>query len=367
MKILKQLKEIENKYNVTIVYCTMSGSKLYGTDGPDSDTDYKFLFIPNYSDVILKKDEPHIKIGKDTKEKNTKEDIDFDGSSIYKFFNELKVSETGAVDVLFSMFRDDTIIFQDEDFTEIMKNNYQRFMNSNMRSFIGYALGQSKKFGIKGARYGELDDFVKKLYVWTDKYLNHKVDDGKGSWNQLKNWVEGQNYKYIKFIMAPGPRDSGGYKEIEYISILGKMFSGTVTNEYLYDRVFKLYDQFGNRTKTIAKTLSKTDYKAISHALRVALEVRELLETNFIKFPLKDAQYLKNIKDGNCDVEKVFDEVGDTLADVDLLLETSKLPEESDTKFIELLTQNFVEGLIQDCGCRGFEHKFNCKNHVMGY
>lgn len=365
MNVLKQLKEIEEKYNVEVVYCTQSGSKLYGTNGPDSDTDYKFLFVPSINDVLLKKDEPYIKIGTQTKVKNGPDDVDFDGSSTYKFFNELKKSETGAMDILFSMFREDTIVYENEEFTDTMKHNYKEFLNSNMKSFIGYALGQTRKFGIKGARYDELDDFVKKLYVWTDKYLKHKVDDKDGSWDHLKKWVAAGNYKYIKFVMAPGPRGSGDYKEIEYLSVLGKLFSGDVTNEYLFDRVGKLYSQFGNRTKTIAKTLSKTDFKALGHSLRVALEVQELLETGFIKFPLTYAEELKNVKNGTADVEETMDQIGDVLAHVDDLLEVSDLPAKSNTKFMDQLTLNFVYGKYLDCDCTGWNHNNSCRHFVI--
>lgn len=53
------INEFEEEYNAKIVYITMYGSKLFGTDNPDSDTDYKGIFIPNRKDVLLKRDIEH--------------------------------------------------------------------------------------------------------------------------------------------------------------------------------------------------------------------------------------------------------------------------------------------------------------------
>jgi hypothetical protein len=75
--------------------------------------------------------------------------------------------------------------------------------------------------------------------------------------------------------------------------------------------------------------------KALSHSLRIAEEVKELLETEFIKFPLKNANYIREIKEGKHNIEEVIDKVSDILSEVDILLLKSKLPEEADKEKIE--------------------------------
>ena len=37
------------------LFTTPYGSKLYGTDGPNSDTDIKYIFLPPLKDVLLGK------------------------------------------------------------------------------------------------------------------------------------------------------------------------------------------------------------------------------------------------------------------------------------------------------------------------
>jgi len=44
--VITQLLNIEKNNNVSIIYCSQVGSKLFGTDHADSDNDFRFLFVP---------------------------------------------------------------------------------------------------------------------------------------------------------------------------------------------------------------------------------------------------------------------------------------------------------------------------------
>lgn len=342
--IYNTLQEIELKYNVKIIYCTFIGSKLYGTNSKTSDTDIKFLYIPNKRDILLKKDIDHIQIGNQNTEKNTNEDIDFEGWSIYKFFNLLKKSDTGAVDILFSTWSSNTIIYESTDFIKIVKLNYLKLLNKNMKSFIGYALGQAKRFGIKGARYNELQDFVNYLKSFPESSgtPERKISE---YFESFERYIEENNCKYIKFIDAPGPKRTNKLELIPYITVLGKMFEGNVTNEYFFSRIIELENQFGNRTRSTSETDSKTDWKALSHAYRISYEVKELLTTKFIKFPLQNSEYIKTIKYGEINslrTDVIISEIQDILDDVDLLLLQSDLPEDSDSEVIDEIILLYV-------------------------
>lgn len=47
-EILKNLKEIEHKENVTILHCVESGSRAWGFESPDSDYDVRFIYIHKF-------------------------------------------------------------------------------------------------------------------------------------------------------------------------------------------------------------------------------------------------------------------------------------------------------------------------------
>lgn len=342
MNIQKIIKQFEEETGSKVIYLTKSGSKLYGTDNENSDTDYKGIFIPSHDSVITKSDLPHYSNNTNNKnEKNSADDIDFHLDSIYSFFRNLKKGETGAMDLLFSMHRKDTIVYQDAKHINIFRKNYMKFLNRNLHSFVGYCIGQSKKYNIKGNRFKELVDFNKKIYVWTEHRLDTKLDDGKGSWEHLKSWVNAQDYKYIKFVRARGPMTSlNKYPEIDYIEVLGSKYPGHITCGEFYNKVDEMEAQFGHRTRAQQEG---PDWKALSHAVRVMEEVDELLDTKFIQFPLANAYYIKRVKTGKEELGSVMNYIDASLDIVNKKLEESDLPEKSDETYMNELLLKWIK------------------------
>lgn len=337
MNIQTLIQEFQTKYNYTIIYITQYGSKLYGTDNPNSDTDYKGLFIPSAKDVLLKRDIDHYNFSSgDDKSKNSQDDIDLQLFSIYKFFHLLKKGETGAMDILFSLFREDTQIYNDPQYTLVLKEYYPRFYNRKLHSFIGYCVGQSKLYNIKGERYNELTQFTKALEEISKERFSHKLES---LYSDIEELIVSHRYKYIDFVMAPTSRGSGEHQDGRYIEVLGKRFLGTVTIAYFIEKITDMQAQFGNRAKASAKGV---DYKALSHAMRVISEIEELLDDNFITFPLKNAHYIKQIKEGKITLEEVMNVIDQKLDIVNAKLEASDLPLNSDEEFMDGLILEWV-------------------------
>jgi hypothetical protein len=324
-------KETGNK----VIFITVSGSKLYGTDNEFSDIDFKGLFIQSKESLLTKTD---LKFwennSNNTKEKNTKDDIDFSIDSIHKFFGLLEKGESGSIDTLFSMFRDETIMFQDEKYVDLIRDNYINLINKDMKSLIGYCVNQSKLYGIKGAKYNELDFFVKEFINKLSPDIINKNTKLSTIFESIDKFIIEHNLKYVKFLMAPGSRKIDNGSDILYISLLGKMFEGNTNIEYFKERIMHIYLQFGNRTKTIAK--EKVDYKSLYSALRIAMETEELLSTKFIFFPLSTKEVLKDVKEGKVEADEIYSMISEILERVEVLEGSTKLPEKSN------LTNEFI-------------------------
>jgi predicted nucleotidyltransferase len=332
MRIEQFIKEFEEQYNYKIVYVTQYGSKLYGTDNPNSDTDYKGIFIPSRESVLLKKDIEHYNFNSNNNNtRNSKDDIDLQLFSIYKWFTLLKKGETGAIDILFSLFREETQVYNDREFTNIVMQNYRKFYNKNLHSFLGYCVGQSKVYNVRGERFNELHLFVNYFNALVKERGEHKLET---MFPLVEELFTNKKYKYIKFIKAPTSRGSGGAKDGIYIEILGKRFLGTVTVNYFSQRITEMEEQFGNRARASAKGV---DFKALSHAVRVIDEVEELIDESFITFPLKNRVYITSIKEGHEKLEDVMDYIDQKLNIVQEKLENSSLPQRSDELFMENL------------------------------
>lgn len=327
----QQIHQIELDYNVQILYITKSGSNLYGTATPTSDTDYKGIFLPTKSDRLLGTDLDFISLDSNkSNQANTSDDIDFHLDSIHKFFKLLAKGETGAIDLLFSMWSTQPV-YAEYFFTTWCKKNYLSLITSNPHAFVGYAISQSKRYNVRGERYNELVKFNKDLN--TLKYASADPHDTR----LLHFNFDLQGYKHIKYTIAPGPKRGGSQEDMQYIEVLGKKFVPTVTMEYLQERLQQMEDQFGNRAR---KASDNVDWKALSHALRVILEIKELLTDSFITFPLKDAQYLLEIKQGDWEVDSVVNHLETLIIEIDDLLLTTSLNKTVDQQLVNQFILN---------------------------
>ena len=336
-QIKEIIHEFEEKYHAKVLYITIYGSKLFGTDNVDSDTDYKGLFIPSKKDVLLKRDIEHYNYNSNNVSKNSKDDVDLQLYSIYKFFNLLKKGETGALDILFSFFREDTQVYSEMYFLGLIKKNYAKFYNKNLHSFIGYCVGQSKMYNIKGKRFNELHDFVEHFKALSIKNATHKLES---YFPEIEAIFAKKSYKYVKFIKASISRGNQAYKEGRYVELLGKRFAGSVTVGYFTQQIIQMELQFGSRSRSASEGV---DFKALSHAVRVINEVEELIDEATITFPLKNSLYIKSIKEGKESLEEVMLYLDEKLEVVQKKLEDSDLPQRSDEVFIDALILELLD------------------------
>lgn len=330
----ERIEQIENDYNVTILYVTEYGSKLYGTDTPESDTDYRGIFLPSYDSRILGTDPDYIKLDTNTSnEANSSKDIDIHLDSIHKWFNLLAKGETGAIDVLFSMWSSSSTYFV-PTFTDWVKGNYLSLITSNPKAFCGYAIGQAKRNNVKGQRYNELCEFISntkqafnfKELVPRDQKLGHTEMDLSG-------------YKYINWKEAEPPRGQSG--TWTYLEVLGKLYPPTWKLDFVLEKLEEMKEQYGDRAK---KAVDNVDWKALSHALRVVQEVKELLSTRFIKFPLQDRRYILEIKQGKHELEDIVQELSNYIEEIDELVKITDLPNKVDQNKID----KFILELYRD-------------------
>ncbi len=88
-----------------------------------------------------------------------------------------------------------------------------------------------------------------------------------------------------------------------------------------------------HRAKQAAES-KNIDWKAISHALRAAIQTKEILLNNTIIFPLKDAPFLLQVKSGQLDyTSEVAPVLESLIVEVEKLVNESTLPEKVDVDY----------------------------------
>ncbi len=298
----------------------ISGSHLYGTNTENSDTDYKGIYLPEMEDCILGKVKQTINQSTGNNgTKNTKDDIDNEYYSIQHFIKLATTGETIAIDMLHTP---DKFILEQTDVWKHIRDNRSMFYSKNMKAFVGYARNQAKRYSVKGERLQLVEDILKYLQQLNemDKLGNHFI-------------------KLISIGATLTGRDEFGNK---FIDVNGRMFSETITVKYAKQKIQNLIDNYGHRARK-AKEAFGVDWKAISHAIRVVLEIREILTTNDLIFPLADAMYITDIKLGKYKVEDVLEYLDSNIHQVEILTSKSNLPEKVDTEYWD----NFIVNLYK--------------------
>lgn len=316
-----------------LIYLSQYGSHLYGLNTENSDLDFRGVYIPNLDDIILHKDKDEINeeleiylppeplqqkeyilgeiymepiVSEKGKQVNTNRDnlkkVDVKIFSLQKFIQLCSKADTNALDLLFSVNSDIPKWYQGvpSDFFETdviiadLYRNRDKLINTDkLESPIIYAFKQATKYGIKGNRRAKL------LYVLDRcKFLSdiHNVED-------LIPFIKLDD-KYLKIDTL----DNKGTLE-KYLNVCGVQHQFNLCIERFKQRIQDKIDKEYTSQRTI-DACDGNDWKALSHALRVLFEIKELLETGNITFPCEQRTFLLDVKLGKVsrqDIDNLFE------------------------------------------------------------
>ena len=319
---LRELVYLMN--NEKIIVKMLFGSHLYGTNTSDSDTDFKGIFLPTKEQIFLGKIPKNYNNAKKKAEgqKNTSDDIDVEMYSLHYFIKLACEGQTVALDMLHAP---GNMIVEKSDIWDRIVKNREKFYTKNLKAFVGYSRRQAAKYGIKGSRLDVVRQVVNILKAYS--FTGWKL---KPFWQDLP---VGEHSGYIE-------TNESGVKQYQ---ICGKVLQETMKVDYAKDILQRYLDNYGHRAYLAARN-EGIDWKAVSHALRAAYQVKELLIENTITFPLKEAPFLREVKQGKLDyLTKVAPKLESLMDEVEILSENSSLPAKPNRKFWDRFIINVLE------------------------
>lgn len=290
------------------------GSHLYGTATPDSDTDYKGIFLPTMPEVLLGRIPKSLQENTKTDdEKNTAQDIDVEIYSLHYFIKLACEGQTVALDMLHAP--NNMIAITSPIWKRMVKERH-RFYTKNLSAFVGYARKQAAKYGIKGSRLSAVKSVIDFLEL---RNVECKLSD---VWEILP----GGEHIY-KHSATPENNDH------RMLEVCGRKLPETAHISYALSVFGKYYANYGARAKQAANN-ENIDWKAISHAMRAAFQVREILTEGTMRFPLDEAEYLIKVKQGLLDYQtQAAPRLEALMSEVETLSQRSTLPEKVDRIF----------------------------------
>jgi hypothetical protein len=122
-----------------------------------------------------------------------------------------------------------------------------------------------------------------------------------------------------------------------------------LTNEYDYflKSLRSKRDKYGERARKVMEAFESgsdsADWKALSHAYRCLLQAEELVMTGSLKFPLKCADLVKEVKAGKWKFEDVTKAIDEYLGVVNELLTNPELKSNLDEEFVRQFVLNLYK------------------------
>ncbi|CAH1615762.1 nucleotidyltransferase [Escherichia phage UGJNEcP4] len=289
------------------------GSHLYGTSTPESDVDFKEIFVPHPRDILLGTAMNHTNLNtNNTASKNTKDDVDHELYSLKYFFKLAAEGETVALDMLHTP--PEMVVKSDlPDVWKFIQDNRSRFYTTNMKAYLGYVRKQASKYGVKGSRLAALRGVLAIVNQIPEQWVDYQED---GSTKQRRTKVEDIKHRlpeneFCEWVFhnheKTGPQT--------FYTVLGRKYQTTLSLIELKQSLNKLDAEYGERARK-AEANEGIDWKALSHAYRAGYQLKEIYMTGDLKYPLRTAPFILEIKQGlhafkdvQAELESIVDEV----------------------------------------------------------
>lgn len=334
-----------------LLYLSIVGSQLYGTDDENSDLDLMGVYLPAKESLLL--GDTRYSYAKFStcrdKKKNNSSDIDIELWSIHKFMDLLQKGDTNAYDLLFSKTDISKVLYSCREFSEIFKNRsnligFQPIING----FIGYAANQVKRYISKGRNY--------RILSYILNYFNRQDIDYNPN-DRLDDWVDSLIKSFQTEIMI---ENSGNdilnlrltFHEHEnnlvYLKVNDyKKYPVTIRMKDFLFSIKKWTNKYGSRVKNS----DGIDWTSIYHAFRVLHMAHQLDFTGDLNFPFdqKTVDKLLNIKYGNENFDEVVKKIEQSKNRIEEnLSKTFELREYPDEEYMQDIILNLYS---EECLC----------------
>lgn len=309
--------------NRDTLFLTMFGSRLYGTMTPTSDIDWKEIFLPEKAQLLIGRKPTNVVVTTgDDNSRNTKDDVDFEYIPIQVFANDFIGGQTYAIELAYAVLSEDPQAGQEiysMEFLDFVHELTEKFLTSNIKAMIGYAMNQAQIYGIKGTRLASVRKFTDRL---SEDLASGRVQR-EDKLAAYEDWarINGDKYMFLSTYMNMD-------NKLPAISVLEKLYPLSITVGEALDRTIALKEKYGSRAHD-AEDAKGMDWKATSHAVRITQQAIKLLKEHKLEFPFpqENVDQLLAIKRGERSVDEVKKLLEDLFDELDAVKETTTLPE----------------------------------------
>lgn len=340
------------------LFTCLYGSRLYGTQTPTSDLDVKHVYLPDLNEMLVGKPLAN-KVKKTNTEKNTRngaDDVDEEFLPVQVFARDFMMGQTYALELAFAV--DGTHAQQEffapsdlfdmnrgdlswVPFYRFVRELRTKFLTSNVKALMGYAVNQASLYSFKGERLNVVREVKALLRMTSSAFAGVKLGDCMLEDKQFAQMMRATAAKYPKYFQET-LYDVGDGRMKPCFTLLEKTLPFTDQASHSLRVVEALENRYGTRADSAS--VDNVDWKATMHALRVVDEGLQLLEKGTVQFPFQPqyVERLLSVKRGEVPLDEVKEELNQKLDRLKTLEETTGLP-----KLTQEMKEEFESWLAQ--------------------
>lgn len=304
------------------------GSRLYGTNTPDSDEDYAGVFVASKEYYLGLGHIEQQDLSEISKLSNGKNDSNAVDCVLYELRKFVKLALDNNPNIIEQLMIPSSTLIHDTVCGRMLLGHRHLFPHTGcFDKFVGYASSQKKKMIIKSDNMNVIKVSHEYLQKFEPPTMIADIED------ELQAHIASQKL-YITINKQ--------HVKIGDISI---QRNGTIRSEIrkLKDRI----ERFSGRYELLVEKYG-FDTKFASHLIRLLLEGKELLQTGEIKFPLQYAPELLSIKKGNLTVNEVLELATEIEDELRIWRDKTDLPKRPRRKEVENLLIGILEHQLKN-------------------
>lgn len=296
----KFIQEFKETYpDRELLFLCKAGSHFFNLASPNSDTDYKGIYMPSLEEFYRGESrrrffERKTLEGNKTGVKNTKDDTDLYMFSYTFFLDLLKRGDFNCMELLHAP---EDVILVDSPIMQSLRGLRKNLLVNDISAFLGFIKKEYRRYGVNINHYKVQEDFANFL----DKYPPHtKLKD---IWSDIKEY--GKDDKQIIFTTSL----TGKSTNVPTLKIAQRFYQSTVKTGYIVKGIRERLKKYGHRQKNMAK--SGVEFKGLYHALRLIYEANDLYDYGELKLPFDKNRHklLHDIKNSNIDQDIIFETI----------------------------------------------------------
>lgn len=304
-KLIDKFK-LENP-NKQLILFYVAGSHFFDLNGPNSDKDYRGLYIDSHQDSFSSsKGKIYVVKTKtnDSGGKNSKDDIDVDIFSVCSLLELLKKGDFNLIEALYAP--EDKILYKSALYDELREFR-SNLVHNDISAFLGFIRTEANKVGVNSHHYEVQMNFLK---ILENKNPHAKL---RTFWKEIEDFCADEKNTGVK-ISRSAINNSDLSKEMPAVVIAARMHQWTASAGYVTEAIKHVISGYGHRQKSTADTGG--DFKTLYHSLRLIFEANDILDYGELSFPLSQERRdkLLEIKNGKSDPDELFGLINEEIA-----------------------------------------------------